>query len=723
MQGTTKTSRIFSPGIILRLFPAFFSLAVTVACQRGMVNFLTETDPSKTQVRIIDEKKPYLSNLAGATGSGMLEWEATAPGTFAVYLNGDCNSGTPLTSNTGRGTISAGGKAQILISASELSIGVNQVTVCLVVEKSQIVKTSTANILRDDTPPVSTAFPGGGVFLTLPQVSLSCSDNCARSVYTVDGSEPNIAADGTIITGFLYTGPITLPASGATLKVKSVDYAGNVETSSVTQVYQKDFVPNLTINSITRTKLSTNGHTSSIIDFSTDQPGLPYKLLLDAADCTPAAGVLPSGTTTSGSNTATFTALNLGSAGTHTIRICSSSLLGNYGSVSVTVDRKDTPPSASFSPAQGGYSLMVPNITLSCNPGAGAIIAYSINGATPNIALNGTVTAGTLYTGPFLLADMALSVLRVRCRDAYGNQGSVNGGNFAVDTDNAITLTLASSQSMVAGGDTLNLQYTSSRSLNGYIREASATPCTGILSPIVSPGGTWAISPASSLIPTDGATISIRLDIKKISGDCISSNAITITRDDSAPVITANLPSGPYTGPQSVTLNCSDNCVRLAYTTDGSAPLLALDGTVQQGYEYSAPITIPSSSVMKIRTAAVDTLQRITTSDFQYSTDAPAPVLSLVSLDRTVINAAEPTATWVWNAGGAGQFYEVRWYAAFTGENCSSGNVIRKGMTEGFDVSITLTAADLISTGQNIILCVKNADTEVIEARWFNNLP
>lgn len=720
MQGATKTSRIFSPGLILRLFPVFFSLAVTMACQKGMVNFLSETDPNKTQVRIIDEKMPYLSNLAGATGSGILEWEATASGSFAVYLNGDCNTGTPVASNTGRGLIGAGGKAQILISASELSIGINQVTVCLAVEKSQIVKTTTAKFLRDDTPPVSTAFPGGGVFLTLPQVSLSCSDNCARSVYTLDGSEPNIDGSGTSI---LYTGPITLPASGATLKVKSVDYAGNAETSSVTQVYQKDFVPNLTINSITHTKLSTNGHTSSIIDFSTDQPGLPYKLLLDAADCTPAAGVLPSGTTTSGSNTAAFTALNLGSAGTHTIRICSTSLLGNDGSVSVTVDRKDTPPAVSISPAAGNYPTTIPDITMSCNPGIGAIIAYTINGATPNIALNGTVTVGTLYTGPFLLADRLSSVLRVRCRDAYGNQGGSFVATFNVDTDNAVTLTLASQQTMVSGSDTLNFQYTSTRNLTGAIQDISAFPCAAALSSVVSPGGTKSVSPASSLITADGSTISVRLNVKKISGDCVSSNAITVTRDDSAPVITANLTSGPYTGPQSVTLNCSDNCVRLAYTTDGSTPLLASDGTVQQGSEYTAPIAIPSSSIVKIRTAAVDTLQRISTADFQYSTDAPAPVISLVSLDRSIISTANPTATWVWNAGGAGQFYEVHWFNGVPSGTCPSANLLRSGMTDGNDIAITLTAVDLYLSGQSIVLCVKNADTEVFESRWFNNLP
>lgn len=723
MQIATPILHFFSRGLTPRLFAVFLSLAATVACRNGMINFLTETDPNKSRVIIIDEKVPYLSNLAGATGSGVLEWEATASGTFAVYVNGDCSNGTPVTSNSARGTIRAGEKAQIVISAAELAIGVNMITVCLAVEKTQIVKTTTANILRDDTPPVSTVFPGSGVFLQLPEISLNCSDNCASTVYTLDGTEPDVTADGTISWGIRYSGPITLPPNGATLKVKSVDYAGNVETSTVTQVYQKDLVPNITINSITRTKLSTNGHTSSTIDFNTDQPGLPYKLLLDAAECTPAAGVLPSGTTVSGSNTATFTAANLGSAGTHTIRICSSSLLGNYGSVSVTVDRKDTPPATSFSPGQGGYSVTVPNVTISCNPGAGAIIAYTINGGTPNIALNGTVTVGTLYTGPFSLADQASSILRARCRDAYGNQGAVNGGTFAVDTDNAITLTLASQQAMVSGSNTLNLQYTSSRNLNGYIREISATPCTGLSSPIVSPGGTWPISPASSLIPTDGGTISIRLDVKKISGDCISSNAITITRDDSAPVITANLPSGPYTGPQSVSLNCTDNCVRLAYTTDGSAPLLALDGTVQQGSEYTAPIAIPGSSLMIIRTAAVDTLQRITTTDFKYSTDAPAPVLSLVSLDRTIITTAEPNATWVWNAGGAGQFYEVHWVNGSHSGNCPSGNLIRSGMTDNSDVSIILTAADLFLSGQSIVLCVKNADTEVNEARWFNNLP
>ncbi len=78
----------------------------------------------------------------------------------------------------------------------------------------------------DSTPPVTTASPVGGSYVSNQQVSLSCDDGsgsgCATTYYTTDGSDPTTSSN-------VYSGVITI-TTNITLKFFSVDNDGNTET-------------------------------------------------------------------------------------------------------------------------------------------------------------------------------------------------------------------------------------------------------------------------------------------------------------------------------------------------------------------------------------------------------------------------------------------------------------------------------------------------------------
>ncbi len=688
----------------------------TAQCTRGLAGFMGESDPNLARIRMLNNAPVYLSTMPGAVDSVELQWEATQSGIFSVYLNGSCSAGTPLPV-AGSGYIEAGTKAKIPLHAADLDIGNNTLTICLTVDKTSVVKAVSHIVVRDDVPPVSTAFPGSGAFAEMPAVTLNCSDNCLKLIYTLDNSDPDIAADGRILNGFVYSNAIQLPSATTNLKVLAVDKAGNREAVIRTEAYQQDFVPNLAITNVTRSKMSVNGYSSSQIDFTTDRPGLPYTLRLDTTDCS-SGTIITSGTTTA-TTSLVFTAANLTSVGTHTLRICGQSLLGNFGAISTTIDRSDAAPTASITPAVSNHTVSVPAPVISCTPAAGAVIAYTINGATPVIAADGTITTGTAYAGPLTLQDQLQSIVRARCRDAYGNLSALKSQIYNVDTDNGIVLTLSATKTLAAGTTSLVFDYTSTRNnIPGRIQADTVTTCFGGTT-LSSPTGNLSAL-VSSLVSTDNTTVGFRLAARKVSGDCVFSNSIAITRDDSPAVITSNLASGPYMGAQSVTLVCADNCTNMAYTVDGSAPDINPDGTINHGMQYLSPIAIPSASLLTLRVAASDQAQRVSTATFDYSTDAPQPVpISTISLDTTSLSSATQTATWVWNAGAAGLFWTTRKASS----NCSDGTVLQSGVTNIGDTTINVFWQSGFTGILSIRLCVTNGTATEFVIQGFSNSP
>jgi hypothetical protein len=88
-------------------------------------------------------------------------------------------------------------------------------------------------VMQDTVAPLTTASPAGGTYSLPLDVTLLCRDiaggGCAASYYTTDGSDPTESS-------LRYTGPITITGP-TTLKFRSIDVAGNLESVVKSEVY------------------------------------------------------------------------------------------------------------------------------------------------------------------------------------------------------------------------------------------------------------------------------------------------------------------------------------------------------------------------------------------------------------------------------------------------------------------------------------------------------
>lgn len=101
----------------------------------------------------------------------------------------------------------------------------------------------------------------------------------------------------------------------------------------------------------------------------------------------------------------------------------------------------------------------------------------------------------------------------------------------------------------------------------------------------------------------------IRICYENLSRNKAGEAVVTVTRDDSYPAAWANPAGGNFGQVGSITLFCDDNCLKIAFTTDGSAPVIDATGTVTNGLEYGATFPMPYTTdptVTAVRFVAMD---------------------------------------------------------------------------------------------------------------------
>lgn len=568
--------------------------------------------------------------------------------------------------------------------------------------------------------------------------------------------------------GTVGDGPFSLNYS------KLTDYAGNVIDTLAMPVALTGSSQFIISASVTHLGVSSNGgaYTSINLSFShnytadlTNNNSYEVRITSGAAQCvgtdpTPSVGV-PIGTFLAAGTNVNLTNIPFGdfAAGQNRIVVCVKNQVNPSATAiwSAPIYRYDGTPAitTSFSPAADAYQLQQ-TLAISCT-GYNAKIAYATewqqssappNTATPTFDSGGNVSIGNLYTGPLSITnngDPTYWKVSWRCIDIAGNQ-SVLTSNTAYTIDSTlpgVTVNLASSYrsfvSNVGGYASTTLDFTSDQANHQYRIATGSTLCSpsGGGTSIIGAGPFFTnatpnganppqIIPASTFttVPTPNE---IRICVQGTVPTIWGTAYLQITRDDTAPTIAADTPTGVYGALQGVTFVCNDaNVDKVAYTeatqVGAVAPTAPADptfnattGVITNGVQQTGPYNPPDQSTTIVKFKCIDKAgNQSSVQTAQYTIDATLPIVNFVSQNHTAISAvggSYASADIAWNANRAGLQYRVRRVA-----NCNHagdpGNTILSGTTPAVGTNITsnITTAMLPSnnTQYPIRMCVFN---------------
>ncbi len=243
-------------------------------------------------------------------------------------------------------------------------------------------------------------------------------------------------------------------------------------------------------------------------------------------------------------------------------------------------------------------------------------------------------------------------------------------------------------------------------------------------------------SAITSTIPLSGnfdssGTYFVRICVQNNSGFNKSGEAVAIVvNDSSAPVLQASIGNGAYAQQQSVSISCSDNCVRIAYkvatgaSSPGtpSAPIFNNDGSVLTGTELTGSWITPysgDSTYSTLIAVAMDTAgNQSTPLVLSYQINSSLPVISFASpaASTTYVsgNSANNSTTITWQANQSGN-YQI----CLGGGGCTSGPGCGSGLTIGsvqqyvqgswIATQIPVNGPPALASGNNAIhICLSN---------------
>ena len=200
---------------------------------------------------------------------------------------------------------------------------------------------------------------------------------------------------------------------------------------------------------------------------------------------------------------------------------------------------------------------------------------------------------------------------------------------------------------------------------------------------------------------------------------CVVSAGVTgslvwsVTRDDSLPTVSVNPAAGNYGSIQNVALICGDTggsgCGAVAYTTNGTSPVLTSSCAVTTGTLYTAPIVTPNASITTIKYKSCDKAGNISSLYSQtYTVDTILPSITInsVSPGTTIQAGVSPQINWQSNRDGN--------YAVKIGSDCSTGiqatgTNVSGTITSGISLTSTISAGSQLTEGsRKINFCVSN---------------
>ncbi|MBN8219922.1 MAG: hypothetical protein J0L53_03310 [Spirochaetes bacterium] len=411
------------------------------------------------------------------------------------------------------------------------------------------------------------------------------------------------------------------------------------------------------------------------------------------------------------------------------------------------------PITTSYSPAADAYQNQQ-SLNVACT-GYNSKIAYTsaslqgsapANPPTPTFDSIGNVSTGNPYAGAITLAnigDPTYWKVSFRCIDIAGNQSPLTS-NLAFTIDSTLPgVTLSSNAnfrsfvSNTSGFGSTTLDFTSDQANHQYRIASGITLCSpagggasligvGPFSTNATPNGPntpYVIAASTFAVGSNEVRICVQGTVASVWGTAY----LQITRDDTAPTIAPNVPTGVYGALQGLTFNCSDtNPDKVAYTyttqVGAVAPTAPADptfnattGDITNGTQQTGPFSPPDQSATVVKFQCIDKAgNQSAVQSAQYTIDATLPLVNFVSQNQIAVSSAPgafATADIVWNSSRAGLTYYVRRVA-----NCNHagdpGNSVLTGTTPavGTNITSTLTTAMLPTnnTQYPIRLCVFN---------------
>ncbi|WP_411821731.1 fibronectin type III domain-containing protein [Leptospira sp. 'Mane'] len=317
-----------------------------------------------------------------------------------------------------------------------------------------------------------------------------------------------------------------------------------------------------------------------------------------------------------------------------------------------------TLPTSLATPAGGTYpSAKTVTILCSDNIAPGNIV-YTVDGTAPGFnPVNGTIknppstsfTVGSEGNGTYSV--------RYLCRDMAGNLSTSHTDTYVIDSNVPnVTASLASLYVSNNGGAINSSLLTWSSNVSGnYSVRSGGTDCTDG-SELSNGSITAAISNTATTFTAGSLSLgntTIRICVTNPNNGFTGSYALTITRDDTPPTVTASPTSGSYVTLISISLACNDTggagCDKIAYASGvGSAPtnpaITGTSGNITSGSLYSSAIAATDQATTYIKYLARD----------------QAGNTSTVGSENYIVDTTVPTPTQV-SALGVGTEVFVQW--------------------------------------------------------------
>ena len=252
----------------------------------------------------------------------------------------------------------------------------------------------------------------------------------------------------------------------------------------------------------------------------------------------------------------------------------------------VTVD--NTPPTLTPSQAPGNLTAAT-SVSITCTDSQSgcngvAVVSQSAPGgsappnpADPNINFDGTGATPGLYSGAISVPDLQVTTIEAFAVDIAGNRSaSVQSYQYAVDSSFSNISGEGVTNSFISNVGTKTstvISWSSDRSNRPYTLRINSTNCTdgtAIDTGTTGAGGhTSPAIPATAFTPSTDATYTVRICEENFLGQYDLGTTISVTRDETAPVINA------ITGNGADVAHNASIVYRFSETVDTTATVIA----------------------------------------------------------------------------------------------------------------------------------------------------